>query len=39
MEKLPRKRKHLGTTRIPYYCLITPKEVLLELNKGKSGNE
>ena len=35
MEKLPGKRKYLGTTREPYRCLITPEELLLILEKSK----
>ena len=33
MEKLPRKQKHIETTKIPYKYLITSKELLLVILK------
>jgi hypothetical protein len=35
MEKLPKKRKYIGTNKIPYKCLITPKELLLITSEDK----
>jgi hypothetical protein len=35
MEKLPRKRKHIRTTKTPYECLAAPEELLLKSNKGE----